>query len=517
MTAGRAAPERGRAFTVLFLIELWERFGFYGMAALMVLFMTQRLGMPDDRAVMTWGAFSALVYGLPALGGWIGDRVLGARRTMLLGAFTLGAGYVLLSIPNDAVLFLALGLIAAGNGLFKVNPNHLVSRLYADDPSRLDGAFTLYYMAVNIGAFVSYILTPIVAREVGWHAAFAVSWIGMAAGLANYALMRRHLAGLGSEPDFRPARARNYALVVAGAVVIALLLSQIIRHTGIAAVVVALSGIAVACVFARLLWTSFGAERGRLAACLVLIAETVIFFLFYQQMATSLTLFALRNVEHHWLGLRVDAAQFGTFNPFWIMVLSPVLAWGYGRLGARGRDLTIAAKMAIGMALAALAFFVYAASSLFATGGVVSAWWMVWGYALLSASELLISGLGMAMVTRLAPERMRGFVMGAWFLASGISQYLGSLAASLASVPKGITDPVQTLPLYTRLFTGLGLLALLTAAIALALLPWLRRLMGHAPEHALTPAPLAPAGPDQQEPIPGSSPGQAFRPDAPRP
>jgi POT family proton-dependent oligopeptide transporter len=486
-----------RAFAVLFLIELWERFGYYGAAGLLVLFMTQRLGMPDHQAVLTFGAFSALVFGLPAVGGWIGDRVLGAKRTMLLGAVVLAAGYFVLSLPFEATLFPALGLVAVGNGLFKVNPNHLVSRLYAGRPSRLDGAFTLYYMAVNIGAAASLYLTPEIAQgalltglpdQYRWHVAFAFSWIGMGAGLANYMMMRGRLRELGSSRDFAPAGARVYALVLGATVLGALLLSQVIQYTGIAATVVALAGVIVLGVFVRLLATCRAEERGPLAACLVLTVEMMIFFLFYQQMSTSLTLFALRNVEHHLAGLAVPPAQFQVLNPLWIMALSPLLAAAYGRAGARGRDLSIAAKQASGMVLAALAFFVYAGSTRFAAGGVVSAWWLVGGYGLLSASELLISGLGMAMVTRLAPERVRGFTMGAWFLASGIAQYLGSLAASLASVPQGMTDPMQTLPFYFRLFLGLGALAAVAALIAFAALPWLNRLMrGAAQAGAMSP------------------------------
>ncbi|MCX5731071.1 MAG: oligopeptide:H+ symporter, partial [Deltaproteobacteria bacterium] len=146
------------AFTTLFLVEMWERFGYYGMTAVVLLFMVQQLGYTDERANLTFGAFTALVYAAPAVGGWIGDRVLGSRRMTVLGALVLAAGYVLLALP-DGPLFVALGVVAVGNGLFKANPANLVSKVYEGEPSRIDSAFTLYYMAVNVGATFSQILT----------------------------------------------------------------------------------------------------------------------------------------------------------------------------------------------------------------------------------------------------------------------------------------------------------------------------------------------------------------------
>ena len=179
--AGTTPPKQRRiAFTTLFLVEMWERFGYYGMTAVVLLYMVQKLGYTDDRANLTFGAFTALVYAAPAVGGWIGDRVLGSRRMTVLGALVLALGYVLLAIPNGP-LFAALGVVAVGNGLFKANPANLVSKVYEGEPSKIDSAFTLYYMAVNVGATFSQILTPLIAIWAGWNAAFGVCAGGHAA------------------------------------------------------------------------------------------------------------------------------------------------------------------------------------------------------------------------------------------------------------------------------------------------------------------------------------------------
>ena len=479
-------PSRSRAFSTLFLIEMWERFGYYGMQVLLVIFMIQYLGFEDTRANLTWGAFAAMVYAVPILGGWIGDKVLGARRTTMLGSLVLMTGYALLAVPWDQVvrtewshplLFFSMGVIAVGNGLFKANPNNLVSRLYEGDPSKLDGAFTMYYMSINLGAFLSQMMTPWIRVHYGWHWAFLTCGVGLALGAAQFHLQRRLLAHVGSTPDFEPLRVRRLLAVLAGSVVFAVLIAFIIQNLALAKAIVFLSGIALLCLFAYLIAKGDKSERSGLIAMLILTAQTILFFIFYQQMSTSLTLFALHNVTLDFYGwFTIPPEQFQVLNPFWIAVLSPALAILYSRLGRSDSDLSVAGKFAWGFALLALGFFIYAISGRYAEAGMVSPWWMVWGYLLQSLGELLISGLGLAMVARYVGPSLRGVMMGAWLLATGISQYLGSFVANYASVPKDVTDPLLTLPLYTHLFWILGWVAIAGTVAAIAMLPWMRRL-----------------------------------------
>jgi POT family proton-dependent oligopeptide transporter len=249
--------------------------------------------------------------------------------------------------------------------------------------------------------------------------------------------------------------------------------------------VAAIATIVLVAIFGLLIARANPTERKGLIAVALLTVQTIIFFVFYQQMSTSLTLFSLRNVQLDFLfGYKVPAGQVQALNPLWIFILSPPLAWLYTALGKRrGGDLSVAAKYAMGFVVLSVGFFVFAASGLFAgPDGRVSMWWMVGGYALISLGELLISGLGLAMVARYVGPALRGFIMGVWFLATGISQYLGSLVATFASVPENVTDPVHTLPLYTRLFAGLGIVAVLGTLLAVALLPVMRRLSVPAEE-----------------------------------
>lgn len=481
-----------RAFTTIFLIEMWERFGFYGMQALIVYYMVQRLEFPDERATLVWGAAAALIYVAPAIGGWIGDKILGTRRTMLLGGVILSIGYGLMVVPGQSVwfMFCALGVIVVGNGLFKANAGNLVRKIYEGDDSRIDSAFTIYYMAVNLGAMISQLLTPWLKDYVnehygngmGWHIAFAVCAVGLLFGLANYWLMRRAMDHIGSEPDDQPLNWGKLLAVLAGSVVTVFVSAYILQHEGVARVFVYLAALVVVGIFAYLISTGQRNERAGLIAALVLTVQSVFYFIFYQQMSTSLALFALRNVDPAFIVFGVhlwdwSPAQFQAFNPIWIFILSPVLAWAYTRAGKADKDISIAAKFALGFLIVAAGFFIYGASGYLADSqGKVSSWLMVWGYGAISLGELLVSGLGLAMIARYVPARMGGFMMGAYFVASGVSQYLGGLVATFASVPRNISDPLVSLPIYTSLFNKLGIAALVCTAIAIAVLPLMNRL-----------------------------------------
>ncbi len=479
----RAQPaEQRRAFATVFMIELWERFGFYGMAALMVLYMVQGLGYADERANLSWGALSALVYALPVLGGWAGDRWLGTRRSMLAGAVVLAAGYGLLALPLHRLelLFASLALIAVGNGLFKPNAANLVRRIYETEPARIDSAFTMYYMAVNIGSTVSMLATPWVREVWGWHAAFAVSCAGLLLGLAHYRWMRDALHWAGSAADAQPVGARRAAALLAGVALATALGAFVLAHVELADLGVAALGVGVLGAYMVVLRRAHAHERPGLYTAGVLVLEVGLFFVFYQQMSTSLTLFALRNVDTELriaggLALHMLPAQFQALNPIWIMVLSPGLAWLYTRLARGPGDLSLEAKFALGFVAVAAGFAVFAASGLAAVDGRVPAWFVVAGYGLISLGELLLSGLGLAVIARHVPARLSGLLMGAFFAVSGISMYLGGLVANLAQVPVGAQlSAQQTLPLYLHLFGRLSLVSLGGFALAMLLLGALR-------------------------------------------
>ena len=455
MATQNPASTQKSSFITVFMIEMWERFGYYGMQALIVYYMVQRLGFDDTRANLVWSAAAALIYVAPAIGGWVGDKVLGTRRTMLLGAIVLGVGYGLMTVPTESTwaLFGALGVIVVGNGLFKPNAGNLVRKIYEGDDSRIDSAFTIYYMAVNIGSTISMLLTPWLkdyvnakyGHNLGWHVAFAACCIGLALGLVNYYFMRKAMSRIGSEPDERPLNVTHLLAVLFVGALCVVGSAIVLQYETVALVFVYTAGIVLLGIFIYLITRSMPVERAGLIAALVLVVQTIFFFVFYQQMSTSLALFALRNVDWNQtlFGMHLFTwapAQYQALNPIWIMLLSPVLAWMYTRAGRTGNDLSIAAKFALGFGMVAIGFFIYGAAGHFAVDGKTSSWVMIWGYAFSSIGELLVSGLGLAMIARYVPARMGGFMMGAYFVASGIAQYVGGVVANFASVPSKVGE-----------------------------------------------------------------------------
>lgn len=494
-----------RSFSTVFLIEMWERFGYYGMQVLMVTYMIKKLGFVDTKGNLVWGAAAALIYATPAIGGWVGDKLLGTRRTMLTGAVVLGLGYAMLWIPSDSehLLYVSLGVIIVGNGFFKPNAGNLVRKIYEGDDTKIDSAFTIYYMAVNIGSTISMLLTPwirdVVAAKYGdvwgWHTAFGVCAIGLALGLVNYMLMYRTLAHIGSPPDDKRVDLKRALGILVAAIALVFVCAFILQSESVARVCVYAAGVVILGIFIHLIRSSHKNERAGLIAALVLVAQTIFFFIFYQQMSTSLNLFAQKNVDLSFdlFGMHLFTwipEQFQSLNAIWIVLLSPVLVFAYNSLGRIGKDPSVAAKFAWGFAAVAVGFFMYGLGATTAVNGQISSWYMVWGYGLYSLGELLVSGLGLAMIARYVPARMGGFMMGAYYVASGISQYLGSVVANFASIPKDVADPMVSLPIYTKLFNQLGIAGVVCTAIAIAMLPLMKKLSASHSDVATNHTPL---------------------------
>lgn len=466
-----------KPFYLLFAVEMWERFGYYGMQALLVLFMVKKLGFSDDLAENTFSAFAALVYAFICLGGYIGDKVLGNRRTMFLGALVLAVGYGLLGLDCERYLYPALGIIIAGNGLFKANPSALVSKLYEKEDPRVDGAFTLYYMAINIGSFVAMTMCPMVEKAYGWDAAFMTCFAGMLVAIVNYAVFHRVLSPVGSEADFRPMTITNLGFAVLCAAAIAGSSTLLLTHLVVTHDLLYLALVVVAGLYIREIYRAEAHEKANLIICLILMGEAVVFFALYQQMPTSLNLFALRNVHPSVFGIPIEPASFQALNPLWIMIASPVLAVVYGRLGRAGKDFSLPGKFACGMMMCCASFLTLAlVAKYFADSqGYVSGNWLVISYAFQSIGELLVSGLGLAMVARLAPERAMGFMMGAWFMFQSVAMVLGGYIATLASVPEGGIPATRSIDLYGGLFMNIGLVTGVLGLVMLGFVPVLKK------------------------------------------
>ena len=469
-----------KSFSLIFSLELWERFGYYGLQALLVTFLIKHLKFADTEAYTLFGAFSTLSYGLISIGGIIGDKILGTKRTMFMGALFLTLGYLLLGLNPDKFLYIGLGAVTSGNMLFKANPSSLVSKLYAPGDHRIDGTFTLYYMAINIGSMIAMVCCPILRDHFGWQAAFMACCIGLVLTILNYAFFRGILADCGSQPDFKKVRIDYYIYTLIGTIIVTAFSAWLLRHLMMAQGIMYLMTLIVLIVLAKIIISSKDKqERNKFIVCVVLIGEAMIFFILYQQMPTSLNLFAVRNVRHTLLGIPISGETFQSLNPFWILVASPVFAWLYTKLGKSGKDFSMPAKFAFGMLLCSLGFLILPlAGKFFADSNhMISGDWLIATYGFQSIGEILVSGLGLAMISRFVPARIVGFMMGVWFLLSAIARgFLGSYVASIASVTsEQVAHPAMSLAVYTNLFLYLGIVALVVSIIMFMLVPKLKK------------------------------------------
>lgn len=451
------------------------------MQAVLTLYLVQHLGVSDVTANLTIAAFVGLTYITPVLGGVVGDKLLGTRRTMIIGALALALGYAALAFADHhrQFLYFSMALISAGNGLYKPNAGNLVRRIYEGDDAALDAAFTIYYMSINIGSAVSMLLTPYLQERYGSVTAFLTCSVGLMMGLGFYLWRRRWIEAAGNYLDRASFPVKMFTLVVLGFAGVVMLLTYIIGHPDVARLGVWLASLAIVIICVKLYRHATPRERLGLKLTYLLCFQGMAYNIFYQQMMTSLTLFALRAVDGDLrLGgvtlFHMSAGQFQALNPIWVMLASPFLAFFTQRRAAVGRDFSLAQKMIIGFVMVTLGFLVWWLAAL--RPEPVSAWVMILGYGLISVAELFTLALGLAVIARYTPKDRSGLMMGAAYMLWGIAMYCGSVVANYAAVPTSDLTHfgahaagLPYAPLFRDLFlAGCALIALFVCLLPLA-------------------------------------------------
>lgn len=468
--------EQPRAFHMIFLLELWERFGFYTVQGVLTLYFIRHLGFSEITSYYTFGAYSALVYGMVVIGGYLGDYLLGTKRTIVLGLCVLASGYFFLAIADKEHVFWALGLICVGNGLFKANPSNLLAKCYEPNDPRLHGGFTLYYMAINLGSMIALVAGPEIASRYGYSYTYLMSAAGLLIGLGNYWLQHQYVAHVNTPADQRYVSLLQWLLILSSIYLLTAGSAYLLQYVQLAKKLVWLITIGVVVYYGYLALKETKRVRIRMFVAFFLMIEAVIFFTLYQQMPTSLNLFAVNNVTPNFLGMTVDAQSFQALNPIWIVSMSPFMAFIYSRLNQKGILFSIPYKFALGMTMCAFSFLILYCSRYFCTdAGMVSSWWLVISYLFQSLGELLVSALGVAMVAELVPMQMAGFVMGIWFLTSSIAGFIGAYVASYTALPEHLKPGMQSLLIYTEVFAYIGLITLTIAVFMWLLAPYLSR------------------------------------------
>jgi POT family proton-dependent oligopeptide transporter len=454
-----------RGLSTLFFTEMWERFSYYGMRAILILFMTAPIaagGLQFDvaKAGVIYGTYTALVYMLSLPGGWLADRFLGQRRATLYGGIIIMLGHISLAVPSLVSFYIGLGLVVIGTGLLKPNVSTMVGQLYTTEDVRRDAAFSIFYMGINTGAFLAplacgwlaqsqefkRILSAAgIAPESSWHWGFGMAAVGMFLGIVQYLAGWKHLGTAGLEPvrpENEEARIRQKRTLRTGLGVVAGLTALVVVLSTAGILRISAEGIGRAFGFVLLLitvafflwmftiakWTP--GERKRLIVVLVLFLAAAVFWSVFEQQGSTLNLFAERNTDTRVFGYQFPASWFQSLNALFIITLAPVFAWLWIRLGTRNPPELI--KFTVGLVLVAAGFAVLIFAAKAGESGVrVSPMWLVITYLLHTCGELLLSPVGMSAVTRLAPARIAGLTMGVWFLALSVGNYLGGRVAGL--------------------------------------------------------------------------------------
>lgn len=467
-----------RALSTLFFTEMWERFTFYGMRALLVLFLVDAVesggyGLDDRTATAIYGLYTAAVFMAALPGGWIADRLIGAQRAVLVGGVLMTLGNLMLTIPGPKELFFGgLVVIILGVGLLKPNVSTLVADLYPEGGGRRDAGFTIFYMGINLGAFIGPLIAGWLALRYGWRAGFLAAAIGLPFGLLQFWLSRHWFNGAGARPNRDDGGAglaadwRRFGIAMAIFAAVAVLLFSGVVHLDPARLAKGAAYVLVGMAALYFLYLFFGAgldpvERRRMFVVLMMFFAVASFWAGYEQAGSSLNLFAKRHIDRMVGGFEIPAGWFQSVQPAFVILFAPAFSALWVWLSKRNLDPAAPLKFAFGLLLLGFGFLFMVAAANMVVGGMQSpAYLLVLTYLLTVFGELCVSPVGLSTVTKLAPARLVGQMMGVWFLGSSLGKLMAGLIAgsfdpnNLAAMPGRYLDIV----LYA---CGVGILLLL--------------------------------------------------------
>lgn len=374
----------------LFFTEMWERFSYYGMRALLILYAVKYLQMSDSEAGKLYGAYTSLVYLSPVIGGWIADRYLGLRFSIVLGSILMGLGHLSLAFENLHFFYLGLGLLVVGNGFFKPNMSSLVGKLYIDKPELRDRGFTIFYMGINLGGFLGPLVCGALGESIGWHIGFGAAGIGMGIGLLTFLIGKKKIPhDLGRKPEKNVNTIQNPKT------------NYLTKE-----------------------------EKRNIISILIFSFFSVFFWMAFEQAGSSMNLFADRYVNRNIFGYEIPASIFQSINPIFILIFAPLFAWIWSILNQKGLEPQTSVKFSMGLFLLSLGFlFLVMGAIEVSKEGVTSIWYLILAYLMNTWGELCLSPVGLSMVSKKSPARLGGLLMGLWFLSNSISHFLGGILA----------------------------------------------------------------------------------------
>lgn len=491
-----------KGLMILFLTEMWERFSFYGMKALLIFYLTKYHLFADDSGNYIVGGYAALVYALPVVGGYLADKYLGYRKAVIFGGIMLVLGHLGLAyeghqayIGEDGIVvkdnfalqvfFFSLALIILGVGFLKANISSIVGTLYEKHDIRRDSGFTIFYMGINLGSFVATLVCGYLGENYGWGYGFGAAGIGMVIGLFTFIRGQKHFQGKAEPPKPELLKKKVFAglnretIIYILAILSLLLISQMVQNHTIVDWTLRITG---AIALLMIIFYSIKSDkvvRERLIALTVLIIFSVVFWALFEQAYTSMNLFADRVLDREFFGWTIPGPWFLSLNALFIIIFAPVLAGLWVKLGKFNPNTPVKFSIAIIMAGLGFGALVLGAETT-ADGAKVAMIWLVLAYLFHTLGELCLSPVGLSSVTKLAPEKVVGFMMGVWFLATAGSEFIAVVLANLAKIDTSggeVTDVALAIETYSSLFTKLFWTGLIFGGILLVLSPILKKLM----------------------------------------
>jgi proton-dependent oligopeptide transporter, POT family len=471
-----------RGLFYLFFAEMWERFSFYGMRALLILYMTKYLLFSKAISTDIYAAYMVLIYATPVIGGFLADRILGNQKAIMIGGILISIGHLTLSIDSLTCFYLGLGFIVSGTGLFKANISTLLGQLYKTGDPRRDSGFTIFYMGINIGAFLASLICGYVGEKYGWHIGFALASIGMLTGVITFYSSRDKLEGHGLCPNPQMLKESFLGIISKEQAIYLLCLMSVpffayaianahwFSYALPAIGVCVLVGIAISAQKFSL------NERKCILTILILAVFQMVFFALFEQAGSSLTLFADQHTQRNFANFSIQSSQLQALNPLFIIMLTPLFSWLWTFLAKQNKDPFPPVKFVLGLLQVGAGFAVLIIGINLAQEQMSSLWFLTLAYLLHTTGELCLSPVGLSMVTKLAPKQILSTMMGVWFLSIAFAHHLAGFISKMA-YSTNETLKLSSILQYKETFTFVAWVALFSAIILLLLRPFLNKMI----------------------------------------
>ena len=472
---------------VCFATEMWERFSYYGMRALLILYLTKHWEFTDATSYLIYGAYTSLVYIMPVFGGMLADQILGSKKAVTYGAILLVFGHLGMTVEsNEQIFYLSLALIVSGVGFLKPNISTMVGALYEEGDPRRDSGFTIFYMGINIGAFTATLLCGYLGEQVGWAYGFGAAGIGMLFGLIIFLWGQKYLEGLAEPPSNKYLQKMNgisyESWAYISGIFMVLITWFLVQNSQLVGQL--LGGFGAIFIGAWLLYALFRCapdERDRLIVIGILILFSLIFWALFEQAGSSLNILTDRGVNRVIFGWEVPASMFQSLNAGFIFTIAPLFAMLWIALAKRNMEPSTPIKFSIGIIFVGLGFLALVYGMRSSEGLQTGVFWIILIYLLHTLGELCLSPVGLSSVTKLSPQRIVGFMMGMWFFASAAGNYVaGLIARATASDSSGVSNDVFDLTQkqsFMDVYTDVGLMAIGCGIFLAILNPILKKLM----------------------------------------